>query len=594
MKPSKDKFKIVTPKLSPSHLTLLAEAKSQGQDVEVLQDVLWLITAHDHLVALPKAFSTVKQILELAPDSWEGGLEMSGIPNWLPSLNWVVDNQEELIEKIGDHFGKETNTTGKNPIRGSGVSMFPLYSILCEIYPEKHSNDFVLLIGQFLVAYVIALKKDSTREQYQTAMERPWKALPNFIDGAARAVRRYSEEEYQDLLALLPVNVSPRYFSDELKKLSIPSNARIADERKNLIKFLDKVYGDAIWVERISQGKRLGSPGSGGGPWVGGSVHSNSTISGYRVSLDDGDDPSYQWGPVDIVSRKTQTKKERIAQLDSDLSPDEDESDEQAILSHFDCKDTKRGLGSLARAARAKKRHLEKSNQNIPWDYEGLAIEEIANLRLRIMEQSSPLAKKTDLDESERLRFETLFLLQVMLWTGSQAKEATKIKVDFEQPIGKSDQVSIYCDRQEMRICWVIPAFGPEYQLDHSKRADQVRQLCNFFYLPAFAGYWLSFKKVLGERINSNKSISLFETAPEKLIESLLMWLKEYSPDGRVTQGKVAKTIWSQLVLHYGDSAMASCTISREAYLSQVRIFYTTPSIKLLQEAYMKVVVSSS
>jgi hypothetical protein len=199
-----------------------------------------------------------------------------------------------------------------------------------------------------------------------------------------------------------------------------------------------------------------------------------------------------------------------------------------------------------------------------------------------------------ELEESERLKLETLFLLQVMLWTGSQAKEATKIKVDFEQPIGKIDHVSIYCDRQAMWICWVIPAFGPEYKLDQTKRVDQVRQLCNFYYLPAFAGHWRSFKKVLGERINSNKSISLFETSPERLIKSLLSWLKEYSPDGRVTQGKVAKTIWSQLVLHYGDSAMASCTISREAYLSQVRIFYTTPSIKLLQEAYMKVVVSSS
>ena len=594
MKSDKELLKNVPPRLSPSHLKLLEEARTQGQDLEALQDIFWLITAHDHLVALPKAFLMIKRILELAPDSWKLGLEKSGIENWLPTLNWVLENQAELTKKIGPHFGKKSNTTGKNPIRGSGVSKFPLYSILCEIYPEKHSDEFVRLVGQFLIANVIALKEDSTREEYQSAIERPWKALPNYIDGAGRAVRRYSEETYQELLALLPVTVSPRHFSDDLKKLPIPSNDRIADERKNLIQFLDKVYGDAIWIERINQGKRSGSSGSGGGPWVGGSIHSTSTILGYTVSLDDGDDPSSKWGTIDIVGRKTQTKKERIAQLESDLCPDEDDSDELVILSHFDCKDTKRGLGSLARAARAKKRHLEKANQNIPWDYDGLAIEEIAHLRLRILEQSSFLAKKKELDESERLILETLCLLQVMLWTGSQAKEATKIKVDFEQPDGKSDRVSVYCDRQAQRICWVIPAFGPEYKLDQTKRADQVRQLSNFYYLPAFVGHWLAFKKVLGKRINSNKSIPLFETSPEKLIKSLSNWLKEYSPDGRVTQGKIANTIWSQLVLHYGDSAMASCTISRESYLSQVRIFYTTPSVGLLQEAYKKVVVSSS
>jgi hypothetical protein len=586
--------KEVPPKESPSHLKLLEEAKNQGQDIEVLQDVLWLITAHDHLIALPKAFSTVKRILDLAPDSWTPDLKESGILDWLPSLNWVLDNQGDLTEKIGVHFGKEANTTGKNPIRGSGVKDFPLYSTFCEIYPEKQPDQFVLLVGQFLIANVIALREKSSRQEYQSAKARPWKALPNFIDGAGRAVRRYSEDEYQELLAILPVTLSPSDFSDGLKKLPTQPNARIGNERDCLIRFLDKVYGDADWKKRVSQRKKLVGPGSGGGPWVGGNINSAENITGYRVHLDDGDDPRSSWGIIDIVSRKTQTKKERIEQLESDLCPEEDDSEELAILSHFDCKDTKQGLGSLARAARAKKRHIEKANQNIPWDYDGLAIEEIAYLRQEIRAQFSRLAKKTELDESAQLHLETLWLLQVMLWTGTQAIDASTIKVEFEPPDGKNDCVSIYCDKQAQKICWVIPAFGPEYKLDQFKGLGQVRQLSNFYYLPAFAGHWKTFTRVLGKRIDAKKAIPLFKTPSEELSKQLSSWLLEYSPEGRVTKGKIANTIWSQLVLHFGDTTMASCAISRKSHLSQVRIFYTSPSIKLLQAAYVKVVNSSS
>ena len=594
MKSDKELLKSVPPRLSPSHLKLLEEAKSQNQDLEILQDILWLITAHDHLVALPKAFSMVKRILELAPKDWDIGLEKSGLLNWLPSLDWVLDYQVELARKIGPHFGKRANANGKNPIQGNGVSSFPLYSTLCEISPEKHTDQFVLLVGQFLIANVIALKEDSTRQEYQFSIDRPWKALPNYIDGAGRAVRRYSEDGHERLLALLPVTVSPRLFSDELKKQPISGVVRIDEERKGFIRFLDKVYGDAIWIERINQGERSGGSGSGGGPWVGGSIHSPITILGYTVQLDDGDDPSSRWGTIDIVGKKTQTKKERITLLDSDLCPGEDDSEELVVLSHFDCKETKRGLGSLARAARAKKRHLEKANQNIPWDYDGLAIEEIAHLRLKLMEQAAALVKKKELNKAERLLLETFCLLQVMLWTGAQVLEAAKIKVDFERPDGKNEDVSVYCDVKARRICWVIPAFGPEYKIVQSRRPDQVRQLGHFYFLPAFAGHWISFSKVLGERIKSKKTTPLFISSPEELAKSVVSWLKEYSPDGRVTKGKITNTIWSQLVLHYGDSAMASCTLSREHYLSQVRIFYTSPSIKLLQEAYKKVVISTS
>ena len=343
----------IAPKESPSHKILLKLAKEQNQDVDLLRDILFHILAHDHLEALPSAFRTIRRILELAPEIWHKDLNELGIFDWRPLLDWVIDNEAKLTKEIGPHFGKKTNTSGKNPLSGTTLSKYLFYAVFCEIFPRRNADQFALLIGQFLIAHSYALKDESAgRLAYEASIERPWKALPNGIEVAARAVRRYSEEKKSDVkakkaderkrdelreklnqeLGELNLVVAPEYFVNELEALPVIGDNAIQNEREGLIGFLDKAYGVKDWIER--SGGAVGS-GGGGGKWVGGSIFTSRIHLGESILFDEGHDPSDRWGEIDIVSNRIGTHRERKLLLDSDLSPDEDDSDEYAVLSEI-------------------------------------------------------------------------------------------------------------------------------------------------------------------------------------------------------------------------------------------------------------------
>ena len=579
------------------HKILLATAKEQGIDVELLRTILWQIIAPDNLVGLPTAFRTIHRILEIAPNTWQADLHETGISEWKPTLEWVIQNEDQLIELIGPEFGKVTNTTGKNLLRGSGVTEYPYYAVLCEIHPHHHKDQFVLLVGQFLIANVIALKDLSSLLAYETATERPWKALENGVDGAARAVRRYAEEpktdadiekqEQNQSLGELPVQVAPEHFADELEDMAIHSNAQIEEDNFNLIRFFKKAYGDIEWVRRSSGG---GGGGRGGGDWVGGSVDIQSPITIDRLRFDDGEDPNHNWGEIEVVTPKTQSKRERKKIIDSDLSPDEDDADEYAVISPVDCQDAKKGLGTLTRAAHAKMMKLEKQNQNIPWDYKGLAIEEMARLRKHIFEQLGKLGKVQHWGKEEQLQAEGLFVLHIMLWTGALAKDAVSIRMHGTPSQSTRDKVSIYWDPQKSQFCWEIPAITPPYETEVATTAGQVRTLAPYFYLPALDGLKHVLWKIMAGRLDAQRDIRVCLHTDTQILACIDRRLADFSPDRRITKDKISNALWEQLVLRYGDSTIASCITGRKHHLSKVRIFYTSPSIAKLQQAYLSVV----
>jgi len=611
MKKSKQdqpEFGPIAPKESPSHKILLKLAKEQDQDVGLLRDILFQILAHDHLEALPSAFRAIRKMLDLAPESWNKDLNELGIIDWRPLLDWVLDNETKLTKEIGPHFGKRANTTGKNPLLGSTLSDYPFYAVFCEIFPKRNADQFALLIGQFLIAHSYALRDESGgRLAYEGSIERPWKALPNGIEVAARAVRHYAEEKQANgkrkieeeqkreeqkerinqELGELDLSVAPERFTFVLEALPANEVQSLQDERETLIGFLDKAYGVKDWVERTEGG---GGGGGGGGKWIGGSIFTSRIHLGDSIQFDEGDDLADQWGEIDIVTTRTGTHRERKALLDSDLSPEEDDSEEYTVLSHLECKDTQKGLGTLARIAKAKNRHLEKSNQKLPWDYLGLAVEEIAQLRLCLQKQIQSLNKQPIINLEQQVKAEVIVLIHVMLWAGIPAKDAANIKVRFGEALLAIDEVSIYCPVEGEPCCWEIPAYRPPYKSIVDSTQNQLREPASSFYLPCWA--WLSrhIHAVLGARGVGKKEVPLFKTPSKQLLSDLDKWLKHYDPDGRVNQSRIANTIWENMALHYGDATMASCTTGRSNHLAKVRIFYTSASVKYLQIAYEKVI----
>ena len=597
----------IAPKESPSHKILLKLAKEENQDVDLLRDILFHILAHDHLEALPSAFRTIRRILELAPEIWHKDLNELGIFDWRPLLDWVINSEAKLTKEIGPHFGKKVNTSGKNPLSGTTLSKYPFYAVFCEIFPRRNADQFGLLIGQLLIAHSYALRDESAgRLAYEAAIERPWKALPNGIEVAARAVRRYSEEKKADgkakneqekkkealrerlnqELGELKLAVAPEHFVYVLEALPVNEDSATQNEREGLIGFLDKAYGAKDWVERNGG---AGGGGGGGGKWVGGSIFTSRIHIGESILFDEGDDPSDRWGEIDIVSSRTGTHRERKALLDSDLSPDEDDSDEYTVLSDLECKDTRKGLGTLARIAKAKSRHLEKSNQKLPWDYLGLAVEEMAQLRVCLREQMGVLKKKLPFNKEDQLRAETILLIYTMLWVGTPAKEAVNIKVHFGAVPNPLDEVGVVCEGD--KYCWAIPAFSPPYRSILEVTPSQVRELTNSFHLPCWT--WMSpyFQNVLGTRGANQKTVRLFETPSKALLDSVDQWFKHHYPDGRINPQRVANSIWENMALHYGDPTMASCATGRVHHLAKVRIYYTSASVGQLQAAYEKVLM---
>jgi len=591
------------------HLTLIAEAKKDGVDTELLEEILWLLIAPDNLIGFLRAAKTILRILELAPDSWQQDLSNSGIIHWKPILEWVIQNDSRLTHTLGSEFGKQLNTSNRNPLNGSYITDYPYFSVFCEVPPQKHTDQFYLLVGQFLIANVYALKEQSSQEAYEKSTVRPWKALVNGIESVSVSIRRYSEtptkedsknksselverrKEQNRVLALLPVDSSPETFPQKLENLNPSKNSVIIGDNEKIIRFFKKVYSEIQWVKR--KGGSGGGGSGGGDELVGGIEETDSPISHHLISFDEGEDPSSNWGDVEVFSPKTLSSKERKAQLESDLPPDEDDGDDFATSIPVDCNESKKGLGTLARQAKAKQRKLERQNQNMPWDYKGLAVDEIATLRKYILDNLNQLMKEFILSSDDQLRVEGLFILHVMLWTGAHAKDAVKIIRHTKGSQATKEPVSIFWDPDIKKFCWEIRAISPEYQLKVTPIKNQVRQLATYFYLPTLKALSLTLKKIFETRRKKSNDERVCLNSDQNVLDQIDKELICISPDRRITKDKISNAIWEQLVLRTGDSTMASCITGRDHHLSKVRIFYTAPSIKKLQETYLSVIQES-
>lgn len=396
---------LVNPRQAPTRVRLFELARQAGQDTEVLRDILWQITAHCHLIALPKAMSMLLEILKLAPNSWHETIERLGMLRWQPVLQWVSHNGQMLGLDLADQeFNQMETASGRNPIMESGVPEFPLYTSLCESLPPAIYRDkFVLLVGELTLAHIHAVQQETQRSDYEDdARGLEWKLLPNALNVAALAVRRLNEAGNLKFLQYLPVHLSPVDFAIELEQLHQQLNADYPDDRKHLYRFLQKAWNIIDWVEK-GQGA-AGGGSSGGHAWVGGRWEIGDNLTVASQPIGDDLDQANAWGELHIAKRQTLNAKQRQARLQSDLSPDEDEEEQEIVLSDFDCDTSRRDIGTLVRIARAKARHVALSNQLVPWAYAGLATQEIANIVKQVTQDFNQ--KRAEQNPQNRLDIE--------------------------------------------------------------------------------------------------------------------------------------------------------------------------------------------
>jgi hypothetical protein len=581
---------IVAPADSMSFRKLIQYAGNAGVDTDMLRDILWLIVAHSQLVALPLAASRLLRIMSHAPAIWAPALEETGVVHWRATLEWIVREQDALAKELGEHFARKTNTTGNNPVMGSGATWFPVYACLCEpLPPAAHGDSYILLLGHLILGHVAAMRDASTRNDYEVSgLAKDWHFLENQANSAALSVRRYAESEYQPYLEELPVALSPHEFAEALEELDETDSETLNDDRVHLYRFLQKCWGLIEWVERGGGGGQ----GTGGHKWVGGRQAPGSRVTIERMQAGDQDDPSTNEGTVSIVKTRPSSPRTKKARLNSDLPPEEAEDDEDIILSDFDCETTKPDYGALARAARAKSRHIAKANQLVPWDYAGLAAEELARLLGVMTANFKTIPGPQHCIDTDYQEIETLLLIHTMIWTGSDFVRASCARLceterdDGDIALGLVVPMTGKIDH----ILWRIQALEPEYRTNLDGQPGQLRSRQASLDLPDLIGITPFVKRHLERRTRIEHGSALFQATPEILETRVMNWLKRYSPDGRITIAKLAGTLWSNIYQDWGDPAFASCITGELHPLARVRLFYTTPSIRLLREGYVSAV----
>ena len=543
---------------------LLSEAHQAGIDTYTLREILWLTTAHNHLLAFATAAGRLLNILNCIPKDWSEALQETGIDTWREPLDWVIDNAPHLNQLIGDQFSKRSNTTGANPLRakgvGSGTTLFPMFAVLTEPLPPGISGErYLLHSGHLLISYVLAIRENSVLSSYEDqGPELTWNFGKNKVTGAGLAVRRLAEEKYWSELDALPLELPPYEFADLLESVEPPNDNGLKTDRINLFRYLQKSWDIIPWVDRTGGG---GGGAGGGCHWVGG------RLGNFRVSIERTRDSSdtgqnYAWGTVDVVNFKTGSSRKRNTRMNSDLSPDEDDDDEQIVLSDFECAITQGSPGAIARAARAKARHVLKANQKLPWAYDSLADDEIIRIGHASRQDLESLFALSTWSQEQHQAAEVIVALQIGIWVGSDFDRVTQLRILPEDHTQFADVDFGLILPEPHSLApprWLIRGLTPEYKTDLAGSEEQVRPAITHFELPDLCDLSLDVEQLLQKRKGRYKGMPLFQCQKAALEKRAKDWLAQQFPDGRISLTKIENFLWSKIHQHTGDPVIASC-----------------------------------
>jgi hypothetical protein len=568
---------------------LIARAGDAGFTERDVWEILWLITAPPDLLAFAIAAERILLILKTIPDGseWQTALADSGIPDWAPFLSWVVEERDRLGHEI-EGFGREKNTTGNNPVRGSASTEFPFYAMLCE--PLRMGADderYLLLSAHLLLAHMVALRDHATLDDYRyRGPAIGWKLLPNGVGAAARAVRRFSEKDRHRFLADLPVGLPPDAFVEALEDTPLPEDTDLARDRPHLVRFLAKCWHLQDWRGGSGTGR-----GGGGKKWVGGG-YENLGLTGTRHRLSRDDDPFVDLGEIDWLLPKRESTRKRNLLLDSDLQPDEDGAEEEILLGADDCESTRRDPGALAKTARAKARHVARANQLLPWDYARLTDRESAAVHDALAKWFEELNAKANWTKQDEFAAQTAIVLAAMFLTSAEAERIEDLRLvvanEANETIGFALVFADASPRGEP--WWRIRAAEPVYATESAEEDPRLRRRAPFLHLQnPIDGLGELCRRLAAGKPIPRSGLPLITAKIDDLLVHARKWLTTCFPDGRVTLAKLQSHLWLHMVEETGDPALATCATGARDPQSEVRLFYTTPSLDHLAAHYERV-----
>lgn len=216
-----------SPRRSHYQLALRREAVRAGFDDGILRDLLWLVNAHDQLVAFPFFCQNVIEILSASTKEWcVSATEFHLHEDSIKLMEWVVAEATQLSSSLGSLFGLIPRNDSDNPVMGKGITRHPTYAALCNSHSVyQFENKFRLLQGHLLHAQANELYSRNNRNDYENyGGQTPWKGLLNSPALGCLAVRELSEVQFSDTLLSLSVEQPPAVFAKSLDSLPTVDN----------------------------------------------------------------------------------------------------------------------------------------------------------------------------------------------------------------------------------------------------------------------------------------------------------------------------------------------------------------------------------
>lgn len=597
---AEDPYPLITPRGGGFHKKLLDFADDNGKDVDAIRDILWLSMAHSYLLSMELVVEQTHAILKSLPSSWDSAVKRYGLDQWGDHLEWLETSRPALKHLIGSQYCEIENAYQNTSVFRHGVEDYPVYATLAKHGVEGRKKDFdqtaAYLCAHVLFAQVMLLRRHTSRYDYET--RHPAEFAKDFHRTLYHACQRirYYLEKYPKTIIDAPAELPPAEFA-------LWCNEAIESGKYDrnfyyypILYFLKKAWGHSRSGQR--GGGVGGKRGRSSNRWRKGVVQLDASTTRESLSPGDSDDPAYDWGLADRVEIRAESAISEIEAEDLDLDPDDVEASESVLLSDFECAETRSDIGTLARVAKAKSRHVLLANQIFPWEYSGLTIQEVSDFLSTASRDLRALKDNPEWSAEDWKQAEAITAATVMFWLGAEVDRLAEIYWLRSEEVLHSDSSDKYDltyvgDAARGEGEWCLRAVTPEYRTTPEIQEDQIRAPARYLWLPDLPnlGYFIAIFDARRKPPRKGKySDHLFISDAADLSVSIKRWLQDRFPNQRITVAKLTNYMPRLLSARTGDPTLATLITGNIHRLARVRLFYTATQSKTLVQAYRKVV----
>lgn len=603
-----------SPNESRAHQILRAKCVEVGIPEAHLRNLLWQINADDALTCFAPICQNLSNICRLMDEHFAAYCVEHQIAagQWMNIANWVVADVEKLTEAIGEQFNQWPERPDENALLGDGMRVGlinPLigrcaarnsvYTVLLNTLASEDDSEcdrFSLMVGQLLVAHVHVCREYVPLHKYENyAGSGEIAGYPNTPYTASHALRVISGQEKLSFCpSWLDPGQAPQQFA-EAAKLYKSEGDVLSIHLAGYCRIIARAHGLLGWSTRAGGGGGK----NGGGKWIPGYVRLGPDCEIVPTQVGDPDDPHEDWGKQVVITEATEngepiTQNRARQLLAEDIDPSDLASEDELCLTEYPCHETNKGTAGFVFAAKGQARHVVMEHQLLPWHYRMLTVTELASLLTFCSDLFRKLQRAKKWSTDQTLLAETIAILHTMLWTGSTLDRAKKLQI---LPGAKELAKSIYCELglyipapatgSKIRLVeWRIGSYFPDYRVTLEAPPGVTRRRTSYMYVPDIAGGAQFIRLILKKR-GPGKRRTFFTKGIDEYRRALRKLLKSVDASGRITEQKIVSYLFHRIAC-ITDVTQAVAITGREHELARTRIYYTTPQLKVLREAYVK------